>query len=85
MFDDWSFKKLWCNHGLFPANISSKGYFIEPTIIQSLDPLDKIMQEEIFGPLLVVYVYNDNHVEETLRLVKNNQYALTGSVFAQDQ
>lgn len=63
----------------------SKGYFIEPTIIQAKNPEDKIMQEEIFGPLLVVYVYNENKVEETLELVRNNKYALTGAVFAQDR
>lgn len=63
----------------------SKGYFIEPTIIQSTNPLDKIMQDEIFGPVLAVYVYNDNNIAETLKLVRNNQYALTGAIFAQDK
>lgn len=69
----------------FKLFFSSKGYFIEPTIIQSSNPLDKIMQEEIFGPVLPVYVYKDKNIEETLRLVKNNQYALTGAIFAQDE
>ena len=43
------------------------------------------MQEEIFGPVLPIYVYNDNNLDETLRLVKNNQYALTGAVYAKDR
>lgn len=44
-----------------------------------------IMKEEIFGPILVIYVYEDNKVDETLQLVRDNQYALTGSIFAEDR
>lgn len=64
----------------------STGYFIEPTIVQSKDPKDKIMTEEIFGPVLSIYVYPDNKVQETLTLVgSSTQFALTGAVFAQDE
>ncbi|XP_077998047.1 delta-1-pyrroline-5-carboxylate dehydrogenase, mitochondrial-like isoform X2 [Glandiceps talaboti] len=64
----------------------SKGYFIEPTIIETKDPKDKIMQEEIFGPVLTVYVYPDKDYKEVLQLVnETSPFALTGSVFALDQ
>jgi len=64
----------------------SKGYFIQPTIVQTKDPLDKIMTEEIFGPLLTVYVYKDSEVDKTIDLVvSSTPYALTGAVFAQDK
>lgn len=64
----------------------SKGYFIQPTIVQSKDPLDKIMTEEIFGPVLSVYVYKDKEVENTLKLIDSSTpYALTGAVFAEDK
>lgn len=64
----------------------SNGYFIEPTIVESTDPKDKIMIEEIFGPVLSVYVYKDKDVQSTLDLVNNSTpYALTGAVFAKDQ
>lgn len=50
------------------------------------DPLDKLMTEEIFGPVVAVYVYPDAEVEKTLQLVGDSTaFALTGSVFAQDQ
>ena len=62
-----------------------KGYFIEPTIIETKDPQDKIMHEEIFGPVLTVYVYKDNCLEQTMKLVsETSPYALTGAVFAED-
>lgn len=62
------------------------GYFIEPTIIQTTNPTAKIMVEEIFGPVLSVYVFKDADYEETLRLVDSSTpYALTGSVFARDR
>lgn len=64
----------------------SKGYFIEPTIIQSKDPTEKIMKEEIFGPILSIYVYKDSDVDKTLKLVDSTTpFALTGAVFAQDE
>lgn len=64
---------------------NSCGYFIEPTIVQAKDPLDKIMTEEIFGPVLSVYVYKDSKLDETMKLVENSTpYALTGAIFSQD-
>jgi 1-pyrroline-5-carboxylate dehydrogenase len=64
----------------------SKGYFIEPTIIETIDPHFVTMEEEIFGPVLTVYVYEDELFEETLHLCDQTScYALTGSIFAQDR
>ncbi|NOZ85566.1 MAG: L-glutamate gamma-semialdehyde dehydrogenase [Deltaproteobacteria bacterium] len=63
-----------------------KGYFIEPTIIQAKDPKFKTMTEEIFGPVLSIYVYPDREYEETLRLCdKTSPYGLTGAVFGTDR
>lgn len=64
----------------------SKGYFIEPTIIVTKDPNYVTMCEELFGPVLSLYVYDENKFEETLELVDNTSpYALTGSILAQDR
>ena len=64
----------------------SKGYFIEPTIIETKDPQSITMCEEIFGPVLTVYVYQPDNYEETLRLVdQTSPYGLTGSIFARDR
>jgi 1-pyrroline-5-carboxylate dehydrogenase len=64
----------------------SKGYFIEPTIIETTNPHFITMEEEIFGPVLTVYVYKDKLFEETLHICdQTSKYALTGSIFAQDR
>ena len=64
----------------------SKGYFIEPTIIETINPHFVTMEEEIFGPVLTVYVYKDELFEETLHICdQTSPYALTGSIFAQDR
>ena len=64
----------------------SKGYFIEPTVLLVQDPYYVTMCEELFGPVLTIYVYEDNKYEETLNLVdKTGPYALTGALFAQDR
>jgi 1-pyrroline-5-carboxylate dehydrogenase len=64
----------------------SKGYFIEPTIILTQDPYYKTMCEEIFGPVLTIYVYDENKYEETLEILDNtSDYALTGAVFAKER
>ncbi|ELK10454.1 Delta-1-pyrroline-5-carboxylate dehydrogenase, mitochondrial [Pteropus alecto] len=64
----------------------SVGYFVEPCIVESKDPQEPIMKEEIFGPVLTVYVYPDDKYKETLRLVDSTtSYGLTGAVFAQDK
>ena len=63
----------------------SKGWFIRPTVIRSNDPQGKLISEEIFGPVLTVYVYPDGKFEETLKLCDaTSPYALTGAVFARD-
>jgi 1-pyrroline-5-carboxylate dehydrogenase len=64
----------------------SVGYFIEPTIIRTDDPKFRSMEEEIFGPVLTVHVYDDAKLEETLDLVDTTSpYALTGCIFADDR
>src|SRR5436190_1951219 len=64
----------------------SKGYFTQPTVIVTKDPLYVTMCEELFGPVLTMYVYDDNKFIETLDLVdKTAIYALTGSIFSQDR
>jgi 1-pyrroline-5-carboxylate dehydrogenase len=64
----------------------SKGYFIEPTVLLTTDPKYTTMCDEIFGPVLTIYVYEKDKYEETLRLVDGTSaYALTGAVFAQDR
>jgi 1-pyrroline-5-carboxylate dehydrogenase len=61
----------------------SKGYFIEPTVIEAKDPNYVSICEEIFGPVLTVYVYDENKFEETIELVNTTSpYALTGSIIA---
>ncbi|MDD3146747.1 MAG: L-glutamate gamma-semialdehyde dehydrogenase [Candidatus Riflebacteria bacterium] len=63
-----------------------KGYFIEPTIIETTDPNFITMREEIFGPVVTVYVYEDSRYEETLKLCDSTSpYALTGAVFSRDR
>ena len=64
----------------------SKGYFIEPTVIVTKDPKFKTMCEEIFGPVITIYVYDENNWRETLTLVdQTSDYALTGAVFSTDR
>jgi len=64
----------------------TKGYFIEPTIIETVDPHCITMEEEIFGPVLTIYVYKDTLFEETLHICdQTSRYALTGAIFSQDR
>ncbi|KAK2551206.1 Delta-1-pyrroline-5-carboxylate dehydrogenase [Acropora cervicornis] len=64
----------------------SVGYFVEPTIIETENPEDKIMKEEIFGPVLTVYVYPDQKYKETLELMdRTSPFGLTGAIFAKDR
>lgn len=64
----------------------SKGYFIEPTVLLTSDPLYVTMCEEIFGPVLTIYVYEAADYEKTLELVNTTSpYALTGAIFAKDR
>lgn len=63
----------------------SKGYFIEPTTIVTTNPKFKTMVEEIFGPVLTIFVYEDEKFDEALKLCDGSQYALTGAVWAQNR
>jgi 1-pyrroline-5-carboxylate dehydrogenase len=64
----------------------SKGYFVEPTVVVTTDPKYTTMVEELFGPVMTIYVYDDDKYEETLDIVDNtSQYALTGAIFSQDR
>src|SRR5687767_10098717 len=65
---------------------NERGYFIEPTLVETADPQYRLMREEIFGPVVTTYVYPDSEWEETLRLVDaTSPYALTGAVFSRDR
>ncbi len=62
----------------------SKGYFIEPTVILTTNPKYSTMETELFGPVVTIYIYEDNQWSETLKLVdETSEYALTGAVFSQ--
>jgi 1-pyrroline-5-carboxylate dehydrogenase len=65
---------------------ASVGYFIEPTVVVTTNPNFRTMVEEIFGPVLTLYVYDDDAFEATLRLVdQTSDYALTGSIMSKDR
>jgi 1-pyrroline-5-carboxylate dehydrogenase len=97
VIDDRSFKKIvgYLDHARSHADASilvggghddSVGYFVEPTVIVATDPGYRSMREEIFGPVLTVFVYDDAKIEDTLQLCdRGSPYALTGSVFARDR
>ncbi|XP_076124317.1 delta-1-pyrroline-5-carboxylate dehydrogenase, mitochondrial [Alosa pseudoharengus] len=97
VIDDKSFARIkkWLDHAKSSPNLTviaggkcddSKGYFVEPTIVETKDPKDAIMCEEIFGPVLSVYVYPDKDYKKVLNLIDNTSpYALTGAVFAKDK
>jgi 1-pyrroline-5-carboxylate dehydrogenase len=62
------------------------GYFIEPTLIETKDPAYRLLCEEIFGPVVTTYVYDDDAWSETLHIIdRTSPYALTGSVFSTDR
>uniref|UniRef100_A0A8C8SJQ4 Multifunctional fusion protein n=1 Tax=Pelusios castaneus TaxID=367368 RepID=A0A8C8SJQ4_9SAUR len=87
--------KKWLQHAKTSPNLSilaggncddTVGYFIEPCIVESKDPKDPIMEEEIFGPVLTVFVYPEKQYKEILQLIDTTSpYGLTGAVFAQDK
>lgn len=97
VIDDKAFKRItgYIEHAKKSPNLEilaggtysdAKGYFIDPTIVQSKDPKDRIMTEEIFGPLITIYVYKDSDLYDTMKLVHTStQFALTGAVFGQDE
>jgi 1-pyrroline-5-carboxylate dehydrogenase len=64
----------------------SKGFFIEPTVIVTTDPKFRTMEEELFGPVMTIYVYNDKDFVKTLKLCdQTSRYALTGAIFSTDR
>ncbi|MGV6844721.1 MAG: L-glutamate gamma-semialdehyde dehydrogenase [Lutibacter sp.] len=65
---------------------NSKGYFIEPTVILTTNPQYKTMYTELFGPIITIYLYEDENWEASLKLVdETSEYALTGAIFSQDR
>ncbi|CAI2737575.1 unnamed protein product, partial [Dicrocoelium dendriticum] len=63
----------------------TRGYFIQPTILLVKNPSDKLFKDDIFGPILSVYLYDPDKLEETMDLIDSTtDYALTGSIFAND-
>ncbi|XP_066595876.1 delta-1-pyrroline-5-carboxylate dehydrogenase, mitochondrial [Prorops nasuta] len=97
VIDDIAFKRIsgYIEHACSSPNLeiigggqydNSKGYFIQPTIVVTKDPKDKIMTEEIFGPILTIYVYPDSELDKTMKLVETSTpFALTGAIFTQDE
>jgi 1-pyrroline-5-carboxylate dehydrogenase len=64
----------------------SRGYFIEPTVLETSDPHSELMREELFGPIVTTYVYPEKKWDETLDLVDETApYGLTGAVFSEDR
>ncbi|MFL5954731.1 MAG: L-glutamate gamma-semialdehyde dehydrogenase [Gaiellaceae bacterium] len=64
----------------------SQGYFVEPTVIETRDPDFRTMREELFGPVVTTYVYDENDWDDTLQLIdRSAPYGLTGAVFAEDR
>lgn len=61
------------------------GYYIKPTIIESTNPKNRLMTEEIFGPILTVYAYPDAEVDKVMDLIDENPFSLTGAIFSQDE
>nr|XP_006115122.1 delta-1-pyrroline-5-carboxylate dehydrogenase, mitochondrial [Pelodiscus sinensis] len=97
VIDDKSFARIkkWIQHAKASPNLSilaggtcddAVGYFVQPCIVESKDPKDPIMEEEIFGPVLTVYVYPEKQYKEILQLIDTTSpYGLTGAVFAQEK
>ena len=64
----------------------SVGYFVEPTVLVTTNPKYITMEKELFGPIVTIYIYDDNDYSETLKIVDTtSEYALTGAIFAKDR
>jgi 1-pyrroline-5-carboxylate dehydrogenase len=95
VIDEKSFKKIsdYLDDARTNAKIVSggvakgdEGYFIKPTLVQTKEPRYRLLCEEIFGPVVTAYVYDDNAWDETLEIIDTTSpYALTGAVFANDR
>jgi 1-pyrroline-5-carboxylate dehydrogenase len=76
------------NLKILQGGTSSKkeGWFVNPTLVETKDPNDRIMKEEIFGPVLTAYAYPDAEVDSILKFIdESTPYALTGGIFAEDE
>jgi 1-pyrroline-5-carboxylate dehydrogenase len=83
---DWARQSPDCEILVGGGTDDGKGWFVEPTVIVARKPDVKVLREEIFGPVLTVYVYPDAALDETLTLCdRGSPYALTGSIFARDR
>jgi 1-pyrroline-5-carboxylate dehydrogenase len=95
VIDERAFKKIgdYVEHARSSAKIVAggrvdgvNGYFISPTLVETSDPTYRLLCEEIFGPVVTAYVYDDARWADTLKVVDSTSpYALTGAVFAQDR
>lgn len=97
VIDETSFNRIenYINYGKSRSDVEllaggrsdkSRGWYIHPTLFQVKDPRDKLMREEIFGPVLTVYVYKNSEYDKVLDLIDTTTpYALTGSIFAADK
>ncbi len=64
----------------------AEGYYIEPTVVETTNPRFKLMEEEIFGPVMTIYVYDENDLDGALELCDTTSiYALTGAIFSDDR
>jgi 1-pyrroline-5-carboxylate dehydrogenase len=83
---DWARRSPDCEILVGGGADDGKGWFIEPTVILARTPDVKVMREEIFGPVLTVYIYEDRMLDHTLALCdRGSPYALTGAIFARDR
>jgi 1-pyrroline-5-carboxylate dehydrogenase len=65
---------------------ASTGYFVSPTLVETNDPDHRLLREEIFGPVVTVFLYNDGQYHDVLSVIdRTSPYALTGAVFARDR
>lgn len=83
---DWARASADCEILIGGGADAGKGWFVEPTVIRAFRPDLRLMQEEIFGPVLTVWVYEDRELDEALRWCdRTSPYGLTGSIFARDR
>jgi 1-pyrroline-5-carboxylate dehydrogenase len=97
VIDEPSFNRIssYINYGKNSSNVNllaggnvdnSKGYYVQPTLFEVKDSSDKLLREEIFGPVLTIYVYKNSDYNKVIDLVDSTTpYALTGSIFATDK
>jgi 1-pyrroline-5-carboxylate dehydrogenase len=83
---DWAHASADCEVLAGGGTDEGKGWFIQPTVVRAQRPDVKLMREEIFGPVLTLWIYEDSALDEVLRLCdRGSPYALTGAIFARDR